>query len=132
MVKLSLFVYACPLHAFVKQRHEQQLSSVHKVGFLESRQKRFQNMLEKVEFLINLQLYKLTISKLFIFTPLCGKSKCFMKTIMEILGRVKLINKNNLINKIFKGFHFLSYTCQVIIKFQQKSFSRITLDGCFL
>ena len=92
MIKLSLFVYGYPMHAFVKQRHEQQLTSVHKVGFLESRQKRFQNMFEKVEFLINLQLYKLTISKLFIFTPLCGKSKCFMKTIKEILGRVR-VNK---------------------------------------
>ena len=86
---MSLFVYACPMHAFVKPRHEQQLTSVHKVGFS---WKQAKTLPKHVEFSINLQLYEFTISKIFIFTPLCGKSKCFMKTIKEIIGRVR-VNK---------------------------------------
>ena len=36
------------------------------------------------------------VTKIFIFTPLCGTSEGFMKTVKEILGRVR-VNKKELL-----------------------------------
>ena len=74
VVKVSLFVCACPMHAFVKQ----------------AKTLKWTKTLPKAENLIlpslNLPDETKKVTKFFIFTSLCGTSKCFMKTIKKYSG----------------------------------------------
>ena len=92
------------LARLVKQRQEQRLTNVHQNGCFLKVGKKLQKHFRKNTVLINLQtengIYpclKLPektkkVTKIFIFAPFCRTLKGFMKTVKEVIGRVRVNN----------------------------------------